>query len=114
MNENSIFRNPAAVALLIVGLIAVILGPILWSAGSNQLNYDQSSAAFEHALFLDNGVNLDTSTSPAMSADQTLIGWGIGVLALGALLLVAFMIVAALRRRVVVEPVKSYTEYKAG
>jgi hypothetical protein len=68
-----------------------------------------------HAVGLDNGVNIDTSSSPAMTADQTLIGFGIGVLILGVLLLIAFTVVAAVKRPAIVPaaPAKSYEELKA-
>lgn len=113
--EYSIFRNPAAVTLAVVGALAVIVGPIMWGIGARQLNSDSWSAKYLHAIGLDNGVNIDTSSSPAMSADQLLIGFGIGVLILGVLLLVAFVVVAAVKRPAVVPaaPVKSYEELKA-
>jgi uncharacterized membrane protein SpoIIM required for sporulation len=83
-------------ALLILGVIGILLGPILWNMGSQQLSHDQEVADLTHAMGLDNGINI-AATSPAVSADHVLIGFGIGVLALGVLLLVAFVIIAALR-----------------
>lgn len=113
--EYSILRNPAAVTLAIVGALAVIAGPIMWGIGARQLASDTWSGQYLHAVGLDNGVNIDTSSSPAMSADQTLIGFGIGVLILGVFLLVAFIVVAAVKRPAIVPAAqaKSYEELKA-
>jgi hypothetical protein len=90
-------RNPAAIALLVGGILLAVLGVILWTTGGNLLGHDQMVADYTHAIFLDNGVNMPASSS-AVDADNALIGWGIAVLILGVVLVVARVIIAAVRR----------------
>jgi hypothetical protein len=90
-------RNPAAIALLVTGILLAVTGAILWIAGGNLLPHDQMVADYTHAFGLDNGVNIP-ATSPAIDVDNALIGWGIAVLILGVVLVVARLIIAAARR----------------
>lgn len=90
-------RNPAGIALLVGGAIAILVGAILWIVGANQLKQDTLVGGYTRALGLDNGLNLDANT-PAMAADQAMIWWGIALVILGVLLVVARLVIAAARR----------------
>ncbi|SEH57418.1 hypothetical protein SAMN04515692_101304 [Leifsonia sp. CL147] len=90
--------NPAGLALIVLGAVAVVLGGILWGVGGNQLKHDQDVTDLTHAIGLDNGINLP-ATSSAVDADNAMIWWGIALVILGVLLLVARLVIAAAQPR---------------
>lgn len=90
-------RNPAAIALVAFGGLFVVLGATLWIVGANLLKHDQMVADYTRAFGLDAGVDL-AATSPQIDADQALIWWGIAILILGVILVVARVVIAAARR----------------
>lgn len=98
-------RNPAGLALTLVGLISAVVGAILWGTGAHQLASDQLGADYARAIGLDNGLLMPTDTS-ATDADTALIWWGVGLLILGVLLLVARLIIAAARPRQLYTPLR--------
>lgn len=75
----------------------MVVGAILWIVGGSQLGQDQSASAYAQALELDNGLSAQAST-PQVDLDTALIWWGIAVLVLGVLLVLARLIIAASRR----------------
>jgi hypothetical protein len=95
--DRPLIANPALLAITIIGPLLAITGVILWTIGANLIKHDQMVADYEHAFGLDAGVNI-AATSPQIDADQAMIWWGIALLALGVLLIVARLIIAAVRR----------------
>lgn len=83
--------------LVVGGVISAVIGAILWISGSNLLGHDQLVADYGRAIGLDKGVDL-AGTSPAISADQAMIWWGIALVILGVLMVLATVIIRAARR----------------
>jgi hypothetical protein len=86
-------RNPAAIALLVTGILLAVIGAILWIAGGNLLGHDQMVADYTHAFGLDNGVNIP-ATSPAIDSDTALVWWGIALVAFGAFMVFVRLVIA--------------------
>lgn len=107
-------RNPAGIALIVVGLLAAVVGAILWGVGAHQAASDRLSAEFGRAVGLDNGLNMPIETS-AVDADNALIWWGIALVILGVLMLVARLVIAAATPRLTsVQPLRpSLSERRA-
>lgn len=77
-----------------IGLLAVVAGAIMWGVGVHQAASDQLGAEFAHAIGQDNGLNMPLDTS-SVDADNVLIWWGIALVVLGVLMLVARLVIAA-------------------
>jgi hypothetical protein len=91
-------NTPAAMTLVIGGAVSAVLGVILWVVGASQIGNDQQAADYLHAIGQDNGVSL-AATSPALSADQALIAWGIALVVLGVLAVLSWVIIKAARAK---------------
>jgi asparagine N-glycosylation enzyme membrane subunit Stt3 len=83
--------NPAARLLVIGGALSALVGAILWTTGANQSVNDQEVAD----LTRDVGV---TAVPAAVAADQMMIWWGIALVILSVLMVLAWVIIRAARR----------------
>lgn len=88
--DNSAGHN-ARNLIMVLGIIALAVGGILLANGMSQLSHDQDVGALEQSLA--GGFN-----TVDVSGDWWLIGAAIGVLVLGAILLVSRLIIAAARQ----------------
>lgn len=109
-------RNAATITLGVSTAVSLILGIILWTTGAHQLSNDQLGSDYFHALNLDNGTNFADPGAGAISADQALIWWGIGLVIFGGLLFIATLVTVAITRQMRAQAApapKSYSEYLA-
>ncbi|MGH1547988.1 hypothetical protein ACRAWB_01935 [Leifsonia poae] len=86
--KEALRRNPAGMLLLVTGVLAALTGSIVWIAGANQLSHDTVANTYSQAL-----VGFDTGN---VGGDWWTIGTGIGLVALGVLLLVGAAITWAI------------------
>lgn len=82
-----------------IGGLAVVVGAIMWGVGVHQAASDQLGSEYARAIGLDNGLNMPIDTS-AVDADNVLIWWGIALVILGVLMLVARLVIAAAKPRI--------------
>jgi hypothetical protein len=92
MTDQSTEKNSAAKALPIIGVLAAILGGVLWATGASQLAHDK--LVNEFGATLSGGLFSSGNTD----GDQALIWWGIALVVLGAVMLVARFIIAAAQK----------------
>lgn len=77
--------NPAFTALIVVGILALAAGAVTWVVAAQQVTWSEKVISL-------------TGTSSGLGAAQASVWVGIVLTVLGAVLLVAALIIAAARR----------------
>jgi hypothetical protein len=91
--------NPATLVLVIGGVVSAIVGAILWITGANTLGQDQLTDGYMRSISADNnGGAIQLTNSTAITADQTMIWWGVALVILGVLMILSWVIIRAARR----------------
>jgi len=90
-------RNPARLAITVIGLLLIAVGAIVASVAGSHIGYDQSVS--DYTGVLQGGDPYASTTSAALTGDHIGVWVGVGLGVFGLILITARIIIGAAHRQ---------------